>query len=111
MRYIKSTSEFADSFCVGVAGESRSYVPRVLHSEMAACLAYPDGHPDADINEETELDHLKAKIDAGAEFIVTQLFYDVDGFLSWLKRVRSKGRPSRTKHIVSLIIMISSFQV
>lgn len=96
---------------MGVAGESRSYVPRVLHSEMAACLAYPDGHPDADINEETELDHLKAKIDAGAEFIVTQLFYDVDGFLSWLKRVRSKGRPSRTKHIVSLIIMISSFQV
>lgn len=110
MRYIKSTPEFADSFCVGVAGESRAYVPRVFHSEMAVSLAYPDGHPDADIKEETELDHLKAKIDAGAEFIVTQLFYDVDGFLSWLKRVRSKGRRSRTKHTVSLI-MISSFQV
>lgn len=99
MRYIKSTPEFANSFCVGVAGESRSYVPRVFHSEMAVSSAYPDGHPDADIKEETELDHLKAKIDAGAEFIVTQLFYDVDGFLSWLKRVRSKGRPSRTNQM------------
>jgi methylenetetrahydrofolate reductase (NADPH) len=34
---------------------------------------------------------LKAKVDAGADYIITQLFYDVDAFLSWVKRVRAKG--------------------
>lgn len=37
------------------------------------------------------MEHLRAKVDAGAEFIVTQLFYDVDHFLVWLKKVRAKG--------------------
>ncbi|PIL24320.1 hypothetical protein GSI_14073 [Ganoderma sinense ZZ0214-1] len=71
VRYIKSTPEFAH-FCVGVA-------------------AYPDGHPDRETDEDGELNHLKAKVDAGAEFIITQLFYDVDGFLQWIKKVRAKG--------------------
>ena len=43
-----------------------------------------------------ELDFLKQKVDAGADFIVTQLFYDVEGFTSWIGKVRAKGinRPS-----------------
>lgn len=57
-------------------------------------LGYPDGHPDKLIDQEKELDYLKAKVDAGADFIVTQLFYDVDGFLEWLKKIRQKGEPS-----------------
>ena len=55
---------------------------------------YPDGHPDHDVDEEAELEHLKAKVDAGADYIITQLFYDVDGFLDWVKRVRAKGEMS-----------------
>jgi methylenetetrahydrofolate reductase (NADPH) len=53
--------------------------------------AYPDGHSENDTDEDGELEYLKAKVDAGADFIVTQLFYDVDNFLRWLKRVRQKG--------------------
>jgi methylenetetrahydrofolate reductase (NADPH) len=53
--------------------------------------AYPDGHTDKDANEDDEIEYLKAKVDAGADFIVTQLFYDVDGFLRWEKKVRQKG--------------------
>ncbi len=30
-------------------------------------------------------------MDAGADYIVTQLFYDVDGFLRWEKKVRERG--------------------
>ncbi|KIJ35692.1 hypothetical protein M422DRAFT_113291, partial [Sphaerobolus stellatus SS14] len=70
--YIRSEPEYAEQFCVGVAG-------------------YPDGHPDHDVDEETELENLKAKVDAGADYIVTQLFYDVDGFLDWVRKVRAKG--------------------
>jgi len=39
---------------------------------------------------------LKAKVDAGADFIVTQLFYDVDGFLKWMKKIRQKGQRAQT---------------
>lgn len=38
-----------------------------------------------------EIQYLKEKIDAGADFVLTQLFYDVDGFLAWEKQCRSQG--------------------
>jgi methylenetetrahydrofolate reductase (NADPH) len=38
-----------------------------------------------------EIEFLKAKIDAGANFIFTQMFYDVDIFIDWVKRVRAAG--------------------
>ncbi|KAI3604823.1 methylenetetrahydrofolate reductase [Moniliophthora roreri] len=60
--YIRSKGEFKDHFCIGVA-------------------AYPDGHPDKLVSPEAELDSLKAKVDAGADFIITQLFYDTENFL------------------------------
>jgi 5,10-methylenetetrahydrofolate reductase len=53
--------------------------------------AYPDGHPGSDLNEDQELAFLKAKIDAGADYIVTQLFYDTDRFREWMHKVRQKG--------------------
>ena len=34
---------------------------------------------------------LKEKIDAGAEFIFTQMFYDAEIFLDWVRRVRKAG--------------------
>jgi methylenetetrahydrofolate reductase (NADPH) len=70
--YIRSSPEFSSHFCIGVA-------------------AYPDGH-DKETAEDVELNYLKAKVDAGADFIVTQLFYDVEGFLQWVKKVRAKGQ-------------------
>lgn len=53
--------------------------------------AYPDGHPDGGSDRETEFRYLKAKVDAGADFVVTQLFYDVDAFLEWVKEIRARG--------------------
>ena len=54
-------------------------------------IAYPDGHPDGETDRETEFRYLKAKIDAGADFVVTQLFYNVDAFLEWIKELRARG--------------------
>jgi len=51
---------------------------------------YPEGHPEApDI--ETDIRYLKAKIDSGATFIITQMFYDVDVFLDWVNKCRNAG--------------------
>ncbi|XP_056398190.1 methylenetetrahydrofolate reductase (NADPH) [Hyla sarda] len=55
------------------------------------CVAgYPKGHPDAKSYEE-DLQHLKEKVDAGADFIITQLFFRSETFLQFLKDCRAIG--------------------
>ncbi|PYH95994.1 methylenetetrahydrofolate reduct [Aspergillus ellipticus CBS 707.79] len=51
---------------------------------------YPEG---ADDNPDVDLliDHLKEKVDAGASFVITQMFYDSDNFIAWVKKCRDKG--------------------
>lgn len=90
VKYIRSSAEFSSHFCIGVAG-LLLYNPRLSITEPEL-TAYPDGHPDRGADEESELNFLKEKVDAGADFIATQLFYDVDRFLQWEMKVRSKGR-------------------
>ncbi|KAF8987030.1 hypothetical protein BGZ52_006564 [Haplosporangium bisporale] len=71
VRYIRQ--QYGDYFCIGVAG-------------------YPEGHMDStETDSSVEIQYLKEKIDAGADFVLTQLFYDVDGFLAWEKQCRSQG--------------------
>ena len=53
--------------------------------------AYPDGHTETSDGEDQQIRYLKEKVDAGADFTVTQLFYDVDGFLQWQRNVRDAG--------------------
>lgn len=50
---------------------------------------YPEGHIES--NHNNDLKYLKEKVDAGADFIVTQLFYNVPRFLQWVKECRDIG--------------------
>ena len=50
----------------------------------------PETHAEA-ASPETDIAALKAKIDAGAEYIVTQLFYDNGRFFDFVKRCREAG--------------------
>jgi len=55
-------------------------------------LGYPEGHMDnTDVTSTDEIQFLKEKIEAGADFVLTQLFYDVNGFLAWEKQCRAQG--------------------
>eukprot|EP01135_Chromosphaera_perkinsii_P004436 Nk52_evm14s281 gene=Nk52_evmTU14s281 len=62
---------YGDFFCIGVA-------------------AYPEGHPEANSYHE-DLEYLKKKIDAGANFVISQFCYDVDIFLHFFKDCKELG--------------------
>jgi methylenetetrahydrofolate reductase (NADPH) len=51
---------------------------------------FPEGHPHTP-NRLDELDHLKAKIDAGADYICTQLFFDNRDFYDFRERCDLAG--------------------
>lgn len=54
----------------------------------AAC--YPEGHTES-VDLDSDLKYIKLKVDNGADFLVTQLFYDNQYFFDFLERARSGG--------------------
>ncbi|NHO32940.1 methylenetetrahydrofolate reductase [NAD(P)H] [Acetobacter fallax] len=52
--------------------------------------AYPEVHPEA-LSAQSDLDNLKAKIDAGADRAITQFFFDPDAFLHFRDRAVAQG--------------------
>jgi methylenetetrahydrofolate reductase (NADPH) len=51
---------------------------------------YPQKHPES-ASVDHDIDVLKAKVDAGATRAITQFFFDIDGFLRFIERVRKAG--------------------
>lgn len=72
----------------------------------AAC--YPEGHPEAP-NRAQDLDFLKRKVDAGVDFLITQLFFDNDAFLSFRDRAVKGG--IKVPIIAGIMPILSARQV
>ena len=52
--------------------------------------AYPEKHPDSR-TVETDIDMLKAKVEAGAKRAITQFFFENDHYFRYIDRVRGRG--------------------
>lgn len=89
--------QYGDYFCIGVAG-------------------YPEGHSDQSHPEHQSVEHdlpyLVEKASAGADFIMTQLFYDVHAYEQYEKRLRE--HPSgifKTIPIIPGLMPVQSYQI
>ncbi len=58
-----------------------------------AVAGFPEGHPQSrdDASAADDLLYLKAKIDAGADFVLTQFFYDPTVFIDFTQRCKAVG--------------------
>ena len=64
--------EYNDYFCIAVAG-------------------FPEGHPQGKLDLDTEIKYLKEKVDAGADFVMTQFFYDTSVFINFSSKCKANG--------------------
>lgn len=71
-------------------------------SELVTCIrefgglgigvaGFPEGHPACHEGKHADWDNLKLKIDAGADFVITQLFFDTDDFFAFRDHLVKRG--------------------
>ncbi|KAA8643057.1 hypothetical protein EYZ11_011730 [Aspergillus tanneri] len=95
VRYIRQ--QHGDYFCIGVA-------------------AYPEGHPADSFQDvqdpERDLPYLVEKTQAGADFIMTQLTYNLDAYTKFEKRLRShESGAFQTIPILPGLMPIHSYKI
>ncbi|KAK3075122.1 methylenetetrahydrofolate reductase 1 [Teratosphaeriaceae sp. CCFEE 6253] len=95
VRYVRK--QYGDYFCIGVAG-------------------YPEGHSDQSHPDNQSVAHdlpyLVEKAKAGADFIMTQLFYDVEAYMKYEQRLREhESGLFKSIPIIPGLMPVQSYQI
>lgn len=72
------------------AAELVAYIKKHFPHMGVGVAGFPEGHPTTP-NRLKEIDHLKAKVDAGADYICTQLFFDNRDYYDFCERCDIAG--------------------
>lgn len=72
------------------ANELVEFIRSSKHPFCLAAACYPEKHPEAP-SAQADLDNLKRKVDAGADFLITNLFFHNDDFYRFRDRAAAAG--------------------
>lgn len=87
---IPEESEFPLPNQFRYAAELVHEIKRISPHMCIGGACYPEGHPEANTKAEDIL-HIKEKVDAGCEFLTTQMFFDNSIFYNYIYRLREAG--------------------
>ncbi len=77
-----------EAFNRGIMLDGEEHEP--MNQFSFGVAGYPEKHEEA-MNLDMDIEYLKAKIDAGAQYVVTQMFFDNSKYLSFVERCRAAG--------------------
>lgn len=72
------------------ANELVAFIRQNYPDMGVGCAGYPEKHPEAP-SFEADIANLKRKVDCGADFVVSQLFYDNAHFFEFVEKCRAAG--------------------
>lgn len=90
------------------ASDMVSYIKKAGYDFCIGVAGYPETHPEA-ISPDSDIDMLKKKIDAGGDFIITQLFFDNDKFFMFRDKLARKG--VNVPVVAGIMPILSSSQI
>ncbi len=90
--YDRSKDDF--KYAIDLVKYIREFNDRGIHGDPRgfgiAVAGFPEGHPDTP-NRLVQVQHLKAKVEAGADYVCTQMFFDNREFYDWCEHCEMVG--------------------
>ncbi len=93
---------------IGLARRMRDEGTTSTGAELAEPPRYYIGAADVPLSDPYDPIRLETKLDAGADFVMTQIVYDVDALAAWAETMRARGLFERTKVIIGLVPLRSA---